>query len=156
LPYGRFLKMKDLIWKKSPEIQGQVSRYRRALAWVWARAYLPNKDLAVWSAILMLSALVLKFSALGLVLKYLHLLESGRSLSILSYSVERPQSSLPLLLTVTSFALAFFLLSSIMQYLSDIQTLRLAIRVETQCTAKAIHMIARVGNHPKLLHFRPF
>lgn len=152
----RFIIMKELIKKKSPEVWGQVDRYKRALSWIWSRAYIPNQALAVWATVLMLSALLLKFSALGLVLKYLHLLESGHSISVLSYTVEKPQDSLPLLLTVTSFALALFLLSSVMQYLSELQTLRLAVRVETQCTAKTIHLIAKVGNHPNLYRFKPF
>jgi ABC-type multidrug transport system fused ATPase/permease subunit len=140
---------------KAAQVRDQFFRYKNAMQWLWREAYGSYKLISVGSAALMFMALVLKFGALAILARYLHLLAANQNVHILGYVFENTRTSFPLLIVITALALGMFVLSSVMQYFSEIYNLRLCINFEERCSSRALFLIATVGEHAGLSRFRP-
>lgn len=124
------------------------------MRWLWANAYRPFRFLSLGASILMFVALACRLGALGFLARYLHLLESNRTVQVLGHEIENPRSSYALLLAAASIALLLFLGSCVSSYLSDITMLRLSVLNEERCGKRAISIIGTYGNHPDMASWK--
>lgn len=135
-------------------ILAQISRYQVAMRWLWANAYRPFGLLSLRATILMFIALACRLGALGFLARYIHLLETNRTVQVLAYEIPDPRSSYVLLLVAASIALLLFLGSCISSYFSDITMLRLSALNEERCGKRAIAIFGTYGNHPGMAPWR--
>jgi len=139
----------------SQALFGRISRYKSVMKWLWLEAYGSYKALSLASGICMFVALALKLGSLALLAKYLHVLERNTVLVVLGYDFGPARTSFSLLVTATSVSLGMFALSSVVQYLSEVYSMRLCIRFEERCVSRALSVIARLGSHPRMARLQP-
>lgn len=136
------------------KIYAQIGRYQRAWRWLSSDAYGRYKSLTVSATFLMFAGLALRLGALGLLTRYIHILELGRPLHFLSITVADPQRSYELLLAIAGGTLILFLGACFTQYMSEIQMLRMSVLYEEHCAKRAIFGIGRYGHHPAVEEWR--
>lgn len=133
----------------------QVKRYQQALRWLISDAYGRYARLSISAALLMFLGLLLKMASLGLLSKYLHLLETKQPFRFKGFVVDQPASSYELLVVVAAVVSVMFLGACISQYLSELKMLRLGTLYEERCLRRAIIGIGRYGEHPRIAQWRP-
>jgi len=133
----------------------QVKRYQKALRWLVRDVYGRYARLSISATLLMFLGLVLKLAALGLLSKYLHLLETGQPFRYMEFVVNQPASSYEFLVGVAAVVSVMFLIACVSQYLSELKMLRLGVIYEERCLRRAIVGIGRYGGHPRVAQWRP-
>lgn len=120
------------------------------MRWLWLSAYRKFSPVSATASLMMFTSLALKLGALGLLSRYIHLLETNRGLHLLGHTIENPRSSYVLLVFAAGISLLMFLGASAAGYLAERAMLRLSASCEEDCAKFAIYFIGRYGGHPDL------